>query len=151
MPYVSWIGVECASLGGSYRGGGAAGDEDAYSGFSSTRRPLACDLRRLKTQKSRPRIARAATAAPIPMPALAPVLRLPGDGEAVAVELVAGAAVVAGASEEVLEAIEVELAEEEEEDEVAFGFWDVTVRLDRTKRPWLLSQHGVAAVPAPVQ
>ena len=89
----------------------------------------------------------------MPIPALAPVLRpLLDIGEGVAVGLWAGTLVVV-ASEEELEAIEVELADDIEEDAeaVKFGFCDVTVRLERTKRPCLFSQHGVAAVPVPVQ
>jgi hypothetical protein len=89
----------------------------------------------MKTQNTRPRIANAATAAPIPMPALAPVLRPLDNGEAVAVGLPAGGVAV-NASEEVLEASVVELAEDDVAEAVRFGFCDVTVKLDRTNRPW---------------
>lgn len=83
------------------------------SGVFSTICPRAFDPLSFLTQKSRPNIADAATAAPTPMPALAPVLRpLLWEARELAVATV----------DEGLEAIDVDVAGAVETDEEVFGF-----------------------------
>lgn len=92
----------------------------------STICPCAFDLLSFMTQKSRPNIADAATAAATPMPALAPVLRpLLGEARELAVATV----------DEGVEVIDVDVAGAVETDEELFGFCWVTVRLGRIKYP----------------
>lgn len=55
------------------------------------------------------------------------------------------------ATDEVLDAMDVEVVNDDEADAVVFGFCWVTVRSARMKYPWWQSQHGVAAPPVPAQ
>jgi hypothetical protein len=80
-------------------------------------RPRAFDLFSFATQKSRLSIANAATAAPMPISALAPVVSPLLD------------------IDEVLDAMDLEGVNDDEADAVVFGFCSVTVRLARMKYP----------------